>query len=136
MHGRPRASKPKPEKPRRFRIRPAYVILVALLALFAFKFVEKTQEIRQLARQEAALRYQNRQTAQQNAQLQRSIRYFHTSRFVEDEARRLLGYTKQGEVVIESQATHQPAAYVRPAPTRPAPPSLPIWKQWWQAFFG
>lgn len=121
---------------RRFRIRPAYVVLALLMALFAFTFIRKTQEIQRLRAEESALLQQNQQTAQDNTHLKRSIRYYHTPQYIESQARGVLGYHMPGEHSILSQARVQPIPVVRAAPPRPLPPSDPVWKQWWHAFFG
>jgi len=123
------------EERRRLRIRPAYVALAALMVLFAFVFIRKTQEVRRQQAQEAALQQQNRQTAGDNARLQRSIHYYGTPSYIESEARGVLGYTRPGEVPIVTRPTEQRVVVVRAAPAPPPPPS-PVWKQWWNAFFG
>lgn len=124
------------ERRKRSLIRPAYVILLVLMALFAFKFVQKTQEIRRLAAQEAALQYANRKTAQANARLASAIRYYRTPDYAAGEARAVFGYTEPGDVAIMSRPIQEPAVAVRAAPPRPPSPSKPVWKQWWDAFFG
>lgn len=126
----------KTKRLQRLRIRPAYIILAILMALFAFKFIQKTQEIRTLRQEESALRYQNQQTAAENTRLQRAIGYYRTSDYIENEARALFGYTKPGEVAIQSSLSRAPVATVRPAPPPSAPPPPPVWKQWWRTFFG
>jgi cell division protein FtsB len=137
MEHKPRkVARPTAEKSRRFKVRPTYVILGVLMALFAFKFIQKTQEIRQLQQQEAALRYENQQTAQQNAQLQREIITYRSAQWVADQARSLLGFTMPGEVPIQPQIVHQPVVEARPAPVPTPAPSVPVWKQWWRVFFG
>jgi cell division protein FtsB len=128
--------KQKTKRLEHLRIRPAYIILAILMALFAFKFIQKTQEIRALRQEETSLRIENQQTAAENARLQRSIGYYQTSDYIENEARALFGYTKPGEVAIQSNIMHAPVVTVRPAPPPPAPPPLPVWKQWWRTFFG
>jgi cell division protein FtsB len=121
------------------RFRLAYVILFAFLALFSYKFLEKTRQIRNLARQEAALRWQNQQTARENAALERAIRYYRTPAYVEEQARAIYGDSNPGDILVQSQpVTQGPAPAVRAAPRMsvPAAPPEPTWKQWWQAFFG
>jgi cell division protein FtsB len=111
-------------------------MVAILMALFAFAFVNKMQETRRLAAEKAALQYQNDQTQQQNAALQRATRYEKTYHYVEDAARADFGYVQANEVAIEAKpvtAPPPPHPTFRPAPARPAPP---VWQQWWHAFFG
>jgi cell division protein FtsB len=117
-----------------FRFRPAYVILLLCMALFAFKFIQKTQEIRALAAQAAAVRYQNERTAAENDQLRREIGYYRTPNYIENTAR-TYGFARPGDVPIQTQPVNPRIVAVRAAPL-PAPSmATPVWKQWWLAFF-
>ncbi len=121
---------------RRLRVRPAYLILAALMVLFAFKFLQRTQEIRHLTAQESALQYQNAKTARENQSLRGAIKYYRTPVYIESEARTLLGYAKPGDVVIRVEPASKPRVAAPPtARLRLAPPPEPVWKQWWKAFF-
>jgi len=118
------------------RLSPVLVLLVALMALFAFVFIRKTQEVRQLWVQEVTLQQQNQQTAEDNTRLQRSIRYYRTPKYIESAARSVFGYTMPGDISIISRPKIQRVVMVRPAPPPPLPSAQPVWKQWWYAFFG
>lgn len=120
----------------RWRVRPLSLLLLAVMALFGYKFLQKTQEIKGLAAQEAALKVQNQNLAQQNAQIRQSQRYYQTDQYVEDAARSTLGLIKPGETVIVAQPMRQRIETVRSAPPAPLVPPDPAWKQWWNAFFG
>lgn len=120
----------------RFRLRWEYAVLVLALAFFAYKFLEKTQQIQQWQQQRAALQYENQQTAADNARVRRDIRYYRTSGYVEDAGRAELGFVRPGEIAIQPSVHHPPVAKVQKAPVMlPAPPP-PTWQQWWHAFFG
>lgn len=121
---------------RRRRIRPAYILLLVVMAFFAYKFLQKTQEVRRLAQQEAGMRDQNNRLAARNARIRSQIQYYKTPQYVEDTARAILGLTKPGETAIQLVPAHRSLARVGPAPARPALPPEPAWKQWWHAFFG
>ncbi len=121
---------------RGWRVRPLSLLLLAAMALFGYKFLQKTQEIRGLAAQEAALQSQNQNLAQQNARIRQSQRYYQTDRYVEDAARSTLGLIKPGETVIVAPPVRQRIETVRSAPLAPLAPPDPPWKQWWNAFFG
>lgn len=118
---------------RRLPVRPEYIVLAIILALFAWKFVQKMQEVRQLQGQENALQISNNQTHHQNVQLRRDIHYYRTPQYVEQEARAVLGYTMPGDVSVLTRPHHEPVVSFRSAPRKPHTPPQPSWKQWWQA---
>jgi cell division protein FtsB len=125
-----------PAKPRRRpRFRLIYILVLAGMVLFAYQFLQKTREINRLRAQENALQYQNELIAQDNARLQRDIRWYRQPAYVEEAARNILGYTLPGEVVVESNPVHARPITRRIPPARPFTAS-PIWQQWWKAFFG
>ncbi|MBV9280537.1 MAG: septum formation initiator family protein [Chloroflexi bacterium] len=121
---------------KRIRVRIPYVVLALLMVFFAYKFIQKTEQIRSLTAQENALRYENQLTAQENARLQAEIRYDSTPDYVRNQARAILGLTQPGEVTVQVTPRHPPAVAVRagPPPVLATPP-VPTWKQWWQTFF-
>lgn len=136
MPGTTKQPQPQTTEPRkRFRIRPAYVLLLALMALFAFKFIEKTGEVRRLAAEEAALQSSNNQAQQQNTRLRQDITYYHTPQYIESEARAVFGYTKPGETSIMTRPVNPPVVSERRAPPPPSAPPRPPWQQWWNALF-
>lgn len=131
-----RAAQQQPEEKRRgFRLRPAYIVVILIMAFFAMKFLQETQKVRLLAAEHAALQYQNEKTAQQNAQLARAIRYYKTPQFIREDARAMLDYTLPGDIAIQTQPRPQ-RVVVRPAPVAAPAPAQPTWKLWWHAFFG
>jgi cell division protein FtsB len=120
---------------RRIRIRPLYIVLAFILAFFAFKFVEKTQQLRELNREASALRAENQQILQQNKTLHRQIGYYHTNQYIEEQARSMLGLTKPGDVVAVP-IFHRVRATVKPAPVVKYVAPDPTWEQWLHALFG
>ncbi|GAC1324384.1 MAG: hypothetical protein NVS2B16_04720 [Chloroflexota bacterium] len=104
------------------------------MGLFTYKFLEKTQEVRRLSTQAAALQNQNDRTAEENRQMQQAIKYYQTLGYVEGQARALLGYTKPGDVAVQVQPhSDHPVDRAAPPPPQVTPP--PVWRQWWQTFF-
>jgi cell division protein FtsB len=125
------------EKQHRWRrIHPGYVILILLMGLFAFKFMQKTQEVRTLAGEEAALQYQNQLTAYENSSLQRSIRYYRTSQYVKEQARAAFQMVLPGDTIIEPNVIHPKHAPRPHIAFRAVQAPDPTWQQWWKAFFG
>lgn len=129
-------SKQAPERRRSFRIRPAYVLLVLLMGLFAFKFVEKTQQIKSLTAQEVALQQQNQSLENSRKNTQAAIRQYRSPQYVEETARSVLGFTKPGETLVQVQPTRPVVEHFRAAPVRTPAPAPATWKQWWSTFFG
>jgi cell division protein FtsB len=129
-------NKQAPESRRKIRVRPAYILLVLLMGLFAFKFVQKTQQIRSLTAQEVALQQQNRALEKSRANTKRAIAGYRFPGYVEQTARSVLGYTKPGETPVQVQHPRPVVEHFRPAPTPTAPAAEPTWKQWWGSFFG
>jgi cell division protein FtsB len=128
--------KQTPERRRSFRIRPAYIVLVLLMGLFAFKFVQKTQQIKTLTAQEVALRQQNQSLENSRTAARHAITHYRSPQYVEETARSVLGYTKPGETPVQVQHTKPVVEHVRAAPIHVPPPSQATWEQWWSAFFG
>lgn len=125
-----------PERRHRLRIRPAYLFLVLLMGVFAFKFVQKTQEIKSLTAQEITLRNQNAALETSRANVKKAISYYRSPQYVESSARSVLGYTKPGETRVQVQIRPPVVERVRAAPVIAPPPAQPAWKQWWSTFFG
>lgn len=131
-----RKNKQAPESRRRFRIRPAYVVLILLMGLFAFKFVQKTEQIKSLTSQEVALQHQNLALERDRTNTQAAIRGYQSPAYVENIARSVLGYSKPGETLVQLAPTHVAVEHFRPAPVTNPTPQPATWKQWWSAFFG
>lgn len=119
----------------RIRIRWQYVVLSLLMVLFAIKFVQKTQELRAVNAEATALRVANQQTIRDNARLTRAIRYEKTPRYIQEQARAMLGDTMPGEISIKVHPSYRHVVAVRRAPARYVDPQ-PTWQQWWRSFFG
>ncbi len=128
--------KQAPERRRRSKIRPAYVVLILLMGLFAYKFVEKTQQIRRLTAQEVALQRQNQALVTSQNNTKADISRYHSSQYVQDTARSVLGLTKPGETLVQLQPTQPVVEHFRAAPARTPPPPEETWRQWWSTFFG
>lgn len=124
------------EAPRRqLRFRPIYLLVVIVMGLFAYAYLQKTREIRRLAGEEAAMQAHNQQIAAENRRVATFIQYAQTDPYIEENAR-AVGYTKPSEVLVESQPVAASGVSVRAAPPLPPLPPQPSWKQWWNAFFG
>ncbi len=123
---------------RLLRVRPAYLVLLLFMGLFAFKFVEKTQEIKTLTTQEVALQRQNQALESQGARTRANIARYRTLKYVEETARSILGYRDPGETTIQTSPPHP----VRVEHVRVAPAPAPLRTaedpaaQWWHIFFG
>lgn len=128
--------KQPPERRKRFKLRPAYLILLVLMGLFAYKFIQKTEQIKTLRAQEIALQQQNRSLQKDRTDTQAAIRGYRSSAYVENMARSVLGLTKPGETLVQLAPTHVAVEHFRPAPVATPAPAKATWQQWWSAFFG
>jgi len=120
---------------RRWRFHPAYLLVLLFMAFFAYNFAHKTQEVKRLAADQAALLAYNRAKAADNAREEQRIAYYRTLPYVEGVSRSLLGYTKPGEVSVLVNPV-VPTVRVGPVRRIAAAPPEPTWRQWWRAFFG
>jgi cell division protein FtsB len=140
MKGQTRPSRLRPpkaaEKPRSpWRFRPAYLLLAVIMGLFAYAYLQKTQEIGRLATEQAALAAQNQQLIQDNQRTRQENRYYTTKQY-EVAAARSFGYTLPGETPVQIGAVRPPAVVSAPRHvTFLAAPVKPVWQQWWDAFF-
>lgn len=133
----PAASSPPRAKKsflRRLRVRLAYLLLVVIMAFFAYSFWEKSQEVKQLTAQEVALQQENAQTRADNQRVRALIAWYKTPQYVEETARADLGYTMPGEVPVQARPIVQRAPVIRAAPPTPVPTPAPTWQQWWDVF--
>lgn len=119
---------------RSVRFRLAYLLLAVFMGLFAYTFLQKTAQIRRLNQVESALSYANQQMAATNAHEQRVIAYDRTPQYVEQAARSEVGYTKPGEIPVQTTLMHPRVLAVRAAPRREATGPQSSWRQWLQAF--
>ena len=116
-------------------LRLAAVLVVPLLLYALVATGQKALENYRLNQEADALRNDVVALRSENVQLQKQIEDARTDAAIETIAREQLGLIKPGDhpLVLVSQAA-QPAAAPTPAPA-PPPPS-PIWRQWWDYFFG
>jgi|SRR5579884_1156226 len=120
------------EAPRRnWGARLPYIVLVGCMALFAYAFIQRVQEVRGLQADQAALQLQNKQTEQRIKALRRTVRYERTAAYIMNAARSTWGYTLPNEVSINANP-HYLHPQVRAAPA-PTPTPGPSWKVWWES---
>ncbi len=127
----------KPIGPPPLALRLAAVLAVPLLLYALVATGQKAAENYQLNQQAEALRVQIAGLRDQNVQLQQQIETARTDSAIEKIAREQLGLIKPGDhplvlVAQNGSASSQAAA----AQETPAPPPKPIWRQWWDYFFG
>jgi cell division protein FtsB len=127
--------KPRSERQTTLRFRWAYIPLLVFMALFAYAFLQKTQEMHRLSAEQATLLAENRRILTDNRQMQRANAYRRTPQYEIERARSLLGWTAPGETSIQVQLVKHPVVVVRKAPTRDIIPAGPTWQMWWNAFF-
>lgn len=126
----------KPIGPPPLALRLAAVLAVPLLLYALVATGQKAAENYQLNQQAEALRVEIAGLRDQNVQLQQEIEAARTDSAIEKIAREQLGLIKPGDhpLVLVSDGT-QSAQTAAPAQPSAAPPK-PIWRQWWDYFFG
>ena len=125
----------RPTGPPPLALRLAAVLVVPLLLYALVATGQKALENYRLNQEADALRNDVVVLRTENVQLQKQIEDARTDAAIETIAREQLGLIKPGDhpLVLVSQAAQPPAAPT-PAPA-PTPPT-PIWRQWWDYFFG
>jgi cell division protein FtsL len=126
----------KPLGPPPLALRLAAVLAVPLLLYALVATGQKAAENYQLNQQAEALRVEISGLRNQNVQLQQEIEAARTDSAIEKIAREQLGLIKPGDhpLVLVSQNGSN-AQQATPAST-PAAPAKPVWRQWWDYFFG
>lgn len=127
----------KPIGPPPLALRLAAVLAVPLLLYALVATGQKAAENYQLNQQAEALRVQIAGLRQQNIDLQQKIEDARTDGAIEKIAREQLGLIKPGDhaVVLVSQRDSSSAQQPAPAASPAAAPK-PVWRQWWDYFFG
>jgi cell division protein FtsB len=125
----------RPTGPPPLALRLAAVLVVPLLLYALVATGQKALENYRLNQEADALRNDVVVLRTENVQLQKQIEGARTDAAIETIAREQLGLIKPGDhpLVLVSQAP-QPA--VAPTSATAPPPPSPIWRQWWDYFFG
>jgi cell division protein FtsL len=116
-------------------LRLAAVLVVPLVLYALVATAQKALENYRLNQEADALRNDVVVLRTENVQLQKQVEDARTDAAIETIAREQLGLIKPGDhpLVLVSQAAQPPAA---PTPAPAPPPPSPIWRQWWDYFFG
>jgi cell division protein FtsL len=124
----------RPFGPPPIALRLAAVLVVPFLLYALFATGQKALDNYRLNQQADALRAEIRDLRNENIALQQQILDARTDASIEHIAREQLGLIKPGDnplvLIADDNATSQAQASAPPAP----PP--PIWRQWWDYFFG
>jgi cell division protein FtsB len=115
-------------------LRLAAVLVVPFLLYALFATGQKALDNYRLNQQADALRTEIRDLRNENISLQQQILQARTDASIETIAREELGLVKPGDhpLVLISADT---STSQTPPSAQPAPPP-PIWRQWWDYFFG
>jgi cell division protein FtsL len=129
----------KPVGPPPLVLRLAAVLAVPLLLYALVATGQKALDNYALNHQADQLRADVSALRAENIQLQQQIESARSDIAIERIARQQLGLIKPGDkpvVLVDSDTP--PAERPAPAPRRsdPTPPAQPIWRQWWDYFFG
>jgi cell division protein FtsL len=124
----------RPIGPPPLALRLAAVLIVPLLLYVLVATGQKAVQNYRLNQEADGLRSEIVGLRAENIQLQQQIEQARTDAAIESIAREQLGLIKPGDhplVLVESGAA--PVSTPAPAPT---PPPRPIWRQWYDYFFG
>jgi cell division protein FtsL len=124
----------RPIGPPPLALRLAAVLIVPLLLYVLVATGQKAVQNYRLNQEADGLRSEIVGLRAENIQLQQLIEQARTDAAIESIAREQLGLIKPGDhplVLVESGVA--PAPKPEPAPT---PPPRPIWRQWYDYFFG
>src|SRR5579872_2073552 len=131
----------RPVGPPPFALRVAAVLSVPLLLYVLVATGQKALENYHLTQQADALRVEIVNLRSQNIQLQQDIERARTDTAIETIAREQLGLIKPGDhPVVITDTTGSTATPANPPPAASAASAAeqqrPIWRQWWDYFFG
>jgi cell division protein FtsB len=126
----------RPVGPPPLALRLAAVLVVPLVLYALVATGQKAVDNYRLNQEADGLRAEIVALRDENLQLQHDIEQARTDGAIEAIAREQLGLVKPGDhpLVVVSPAG-QNAAAPTPAPSPTSPPR-PIWRQWWDYFFG
>jgi cell division protein FtsL len=127
----------RPVGPPPLALRLAAVLVVPLLLYALVATGQKALDNYRLNQEAAGLRAEVLQLREQNIQLQQQIEAARTDAAIETIAREQLGLIKPGDhpLVLVADSSQPAATAAPPAPAPPAAPE-PVWRQWWDYFFG
>src|SRR3989304_5517256 len=110
-------------------------ILLPFLLYFLFATAGKAVETYRFKRDEASLRKEIAELQVRYSELEAQREFYQSDAFIEQVARRDLGFIKPSErgVVI---IMPEPEAESPSSPQQGAEPDLPRWRQWWDFLFG
>src|SRR5262245_22126069 len=123
-----------PVGPPPLMLRLAAVLVVPLLLYALFATGQKALDNYRQNQEADALRGEIAALKNENLDLQRQIDAARSDTAIETIAREQLGLIKPGDhpLVVISQGPPPASAKVE----QPPPPPKPVWRQWWEFFFG
>jgi type II secretory pathway component PulL len=122
-------------RPAWLRFRVGYVVILAVVVLFSVKFAQQTWHDDQKGRQLALAQAQYAAQLRETSRLGKQIVQYKTLAFVRQQAR-AWGYVKKGDQPVLISYQHPKTAHRRMTLTPKPARRQPVWRQWWQAFFG
>ena len=125
----------RPLGPPPLALRLAAVLVVPFLLYALFATGQKALDNYRLNQQADALRAEIRDLRNENIALQQQILQARTDASIEQIARQQLGLVKPGDNPLVLVAADPSSPTEAQASAPPAPPR-PVWRQWWDYFFG
>lgn len=115
------------------------LLMLVFIGLLVANFVGQVMQSARLESQRADLEAEVAQMEAENLRLSGAVAFTESDVYVERIARSQLGYAREGDIVILPRLAPPSAAQpLDPAASPqgpPAPPPIPNWRLWWDAFF-
>jgi cell division protein FtsL len=125
----------KPVGPPPVALRLAAVLVIPIVLYVLGATGQKALDNYRLNQEAEALRAEVLALRNENIDLQQQILDARTDASIEAIARQELGLVRPGDnavILVSSPAAPTGSA----TPPAPAPPVMPVWRQWWDYFFG
>ena len=116
------------------RFRVGYIVILAAMAVFTYNFGKEAWADHQKGLQVAAASYQLGAERRSIHHLQTELNQAKSPAFILQQARDW-GYVKPGEGLVSISYRQHPAVHAVHRVAAPRP-GIPVWHQWWNAFFG
>lgn len=115
-------------------MRLALLVLLLITLSVLVNFGEQVVRSARMENQRRELEAEVARLNAENKQLEGAAAFAESDVYVEQSARELLAYARDGDKVILPQLPPPQPTPTPPPPALPTPPPVPNWQRWWNAF--